>query len=407
MERSGEQSGDRSGKGVETMHRDHRFDRARGTRVILTIALAAIWLGTLGARSAHAQQKCTQDMTEQQLKDNAVQWWQQATKLYERKRYRQSIEPYQHAYDCAVMLPSSDKATKTAANFLFNIAQAHRQLGECGPAIQRYRRYLTMTRKLTGDAQVRDVQAAVTVTLAELEEECPEQAAEEPAEETSPPDRSDGDGASTPQAPEESRPAEITEDDEVDDGPEDARIGVDAAGGPELLSLSIAAGPTFIRMDDLDVPAQVAFALRAGHPMRLGALGVEIGAAFTYTPVPWNNRMAEASGTAALWGILLNAGVSYPLMDRLSARADLGLGVLNFSGLGNANPFTLGGGVPDRPLTMFNARVELGLAYAITPNLVVSASPFVLAYSPADKSLSDLVGSLLRYELLIGAGYRL
>jgi hypothetical protein len=32
-------------------------------------------------------------------------------------------------YDCAVLLPASDRATKTAANFVFNIAQAHRGLG--------------------------------------------------------------------------------------------------------------------------------------------------------------------------------------------------------------------------------------------------------------------------------------
>jgi hypothetical protein len=392
------------------MFRNYRFDHDCGKRMIIMIAigtLAPVWLGMLGAHSAHAQQQCTSDMTEKQLKENAVIWWRQATKLYEQKRYQQSIQLYHHAHDCAVMLPPSDKATKTTANFLFNIAQAHRQLGECGPAIQLYNRYLSMTRKLTGDEQVRDVQAAVTVTLDELKKSCPEQDDENPAVGTSPPEQIEGRDASTSQAAKENRSAGSGHSDGVDDGSEDANLGNGAASGPDSLSSSIGVGPAFVRLNALDVPTQISFALRAGHPMQFGMLDVEAGAAVTYTPVPWNNRMANTSGTAALWGILLNAGISYPLMDRLLARTDFGLGVLNFSGLGNSNPFTLGGAVPSRPLTMFNVRVELGVAYNITPNLVVSVSPFVFAYSPADESLNALVGSLIRYDLLIGAGYRL
>lgn len=54
-----------------------------------------------------------------------------------------------------------------------------------------------------------------------------------------------------------------------------------ADGGPKLVSMSIGMGPAFIDMGDIVVPTQLAFALRAGYPIRLGVLDGEAGAAFT------------------------------------------------------------------------------------------------------------------------------
>lgn len=296
--------------------------------------------------------------------------------------------------------------TKTAANFLFNIAQAHRQLGECGPAVQLFKRYLGMTRRLTWDKQVRAVRAGVTVTLDELEKTCPapEGMTEQPPAGIGPPDQMSGNDDSAPAG----------NDQRTDNTVRGEHGGVagmgrspGADGGPKLVSMSIGMGPAFIDMGDIVVPTQLAFALRAGYPIRLGVLDAEAGAVFTYTPVPWRNLMVDTSGTASLWSILLDAGVSYPIMDKLSARGDIGLGALNFSGLGMSNPFTVGRAEPGGPVTMFNVRVELGLVYALTPSLVVNASPVVFSYSPADSSLNDIIGSLTRYELLIGAGYRM
>jgi hypothetical protein len=396
-------------EGMATMHQNNGSGRARRERAIVATTMAAlttVWFGLTGAHSAHAQQTCTRRMTEQQQKDNAVAWWEQGARLYQQKRYRESIPPFQRAYDCATLLPASDRATKTAANFLFNIAQAHRQLGECRPAIQHYERYLGMTRRLTWDEQVRDVRVAVTETLDGLEKDCP------------------APGSVTEQQPAGTGQPDPTHDSD-DDAPEDDGQGVGTAvreghagvtgtsrgdvanGAPDRFAMSIGMGPAFIGMGDIAVPTQLALAVRAGYPMRIGALDIEVGGAFTYTPISWRNLSENTSGTTFLWSILLDAGISSPIMDRLSIRGDIGLGALNFSGLEMSNPFTSRGAAPDGPLTMFNVRVELGVVYAITPSLMVNAAPLVFSYSPADKSLNDVISSLTRYELLIGAGYRM
>jgi hypothetical protein len=403
---------------MDDVRRPRCAGRARAERVTVVTAvlvLATACLGLTSASRAHAQQTCTPDMIVQQKKDSAVAWWQRGTELYRQERYQESIESYQRAYDCAVLLPPSDRVTETAANFVFNIAQAHRQLGECAAAIQGYRRYLAMTEPLTRNEQVRDVRAAVTVTLDELEKHCP--APEEPrAEATSPPAQPAGSAPDTHRraGPETAEPVTTAPPVPADAGagvaqarPPGASRDHGAASEPSRVSVAIALGPAFVDTRGLDVPIRPSFALRAGYPMQTRLLDVELGVAATYMPVRWRNPDFSASGTAALWSLLLNAGASQPLLSsRLSARVDLGLGVLTFSGLGMHNPFTIDG-VPSGPLTMLDVRVELGVAYALTPKLVLSASPLVLSYSAPDEALNDSVGRLTRYEMLFGAGYRL
>jgi hypothetical protein len=402
---------------VAGMRRLRGTGRAASERIIVMTAmimLVTAWLGLAGARHAHAQQACTPGMTAQQKKDSAIAWWQRATELYRQELYQQSIESYQHAYDCAVLLPASDRVTETAANFVYNIAQAHRQLGQCDAAIQGYRRYLSMTATLAGSKQVQDVRAGVTVALDQLEKSCPA-----PPPEAEAPSRQAPPLASTheppprtgPESAERTPPAPRLPADELGatpDRPQDVDPGSGATDGSSRVSVAIALGPAFVGMGGLRVPTQPSFALRAGYPMRLSLLDLELGAAATYTPVPWDDPELGVSGTAALWSVLLNAGASRPLLsNRLSARVDLGLGVLTFSRLEMCNPFTIAG-APSRPLPMLNARVELGVAYAITSNLVLSASPLVLSYSVPDEALDhERVTRLLRYEILFGAGYRM
>lgn len=405
---------------MDGMRRTRCAGRARVERVAVMTAVALAWacLGLAGPSRAHAQQQCTPGMTEQQKKDDAIAWWQRGTELYRQERYQESIESYQHAYDCAMLLPPSDKVTETAANFVFNIAQAQRQLGACAAAIQGYRRYLGMTGTLTRNEQVRDVRAAITVTLDELETDCP--ASEEPeepqAEATSQPAQPVGSPSDLHRraGPETGEPVTATppvpagvEAAVAQARPPGARPGHGVTSEPSRVAVSLALGPAFVDMRDIHVPIQPSFALRVGYPTQTRLLDVELGVAATYTPVPWRNPDVGDSGTAALWSLLLNAGASHPLMgSRLSARADLGLGGLAFSGLEMHNPFTVDW-APSEPLPMFNVRVELGVAYAITPKLVLSASPLVLAYSVPDEPLNYSVRRLTRYEMLFGAGFRM
>lgn len=397
----------------------------------MAVLITGCW-ALAGADSAHAQQKCTPDMDDEQKKEDAVKWWRQATNHYDLLRYRESIELYKNAYECAAMLPPSDKVTKTSANFLFNIAQAYRQLGECKPAIQFYRRYLWKTRNLTGDKEVRDIHAAVQATLETLEETCKKQ---EEVKQQSPTGTVEPDNENIDYADRDGAAGDAEEgSDDPDTAAADAAqmrsddgAGIGGERGPQVtsadhdgkargqrdserpgrLSASVGMGLAVVGMGEIDVPAQYALALRAGYPLRLGMADVVVGGAFTYTPVPWRNHATDTSGTASLWNVLVDVGAGYPITGRIAARGHMGAGILNFSGLAMGNPFTLGGAEPQRPLTMFGVRVELGAEYAITRNIVVTVSPLVLSYSPADKSLRDVIGSLVRYECLIGAGYRM
>jgi hypothetical protein len=126
---------------------------------------------------------------------------------------------------------------------------------------------------------------------------------------------------------------------------------------------------------------------------------------FTYTPVPWEN--AGESGSASLTSILANAVALYEVMPKLSVRADVGLGVQLFGGLTRGNPFTLNGAEASGALGVFNLRLGLGAEYAVTKNIVVTGSPAVFSYSPAPANMRMDMSSLTRFELLIGAGYRM
>jgi hypothetical protein len=113
------------------------------------------------------------------------------------------------------------------------------------------------------------------------------------------------------------------------------------------------------------------------------------------------------SGTAGLTTALFNVGASRELVSRLSARADVGAGVLVFSGLTEpGNPFLETGEAADGPLSMFQIRAALGVEYAVNKSFVMSAQPVVFSYSPTDP-LRDDIEKITRFEVLVGAGYRM
>jgi hypothetical protein len=57
-------------------------------------------------------------------------------------------------------------------------------------------------------------------------------------------------------------------------------------------------------------------------------------------------------------------------------------------------------------LSFFHVRGGLGAEYALADRLILTAQPLVLSFSPAGK-LRDEVGSIVRFEVLVGVGYQL
>ena len=173
---------------------------------------------------------------------------------------------------------------------------------------------------------------------------------------------------------------------------------------PRLVSVRLVAGLASISAGDLDVPPQATGALIGGYPIPLDKLVLELGAAFTFTPVPFEGPMM-ASKSAQLIGLVANAGATYTVIPKLGVRGDLGLGVQWFNGIGES-PFTsfapTSGALP-----MFHLRVAVSADYAITPNVIATVVPLTFSYSPPAAGLRDDIKSILALDFMLGLGYRM
>lgn len=94
--------------------------------------LIALFLSVLAARVASADESAVR---------TAKRHFEQGEKLYALTKFREALDEYQKAFDA-----------KPIPDFLFNIGQCYRNLGDYGSAIFSYRKYLT----LAPDASNRD-----------------------------------------------------------------------------------------------------------------------------------------------------------------------------------------------------------------------------------------------------------
>jgi hypothetical protein len=183
---------------------------------------------------------------------------------------------------------------------------------------------------------------------------------------------------------------------------------VSATGArPHLISLRALGGATKISAGDRSVPIQATFALIGGYPIPVAPKAtVEVGAAFTFTPVPYDStRMAGGSQTGQLWGLVANAAATYEVIPKLGVRADFGLGALFFAGI-SESPFT-GGGMTTGALSMFHLRGAVSAEYAFTPNVVATLTPVAFTYSPPKAGLAPDIKSITSVDFaMVGIGYR-
>ncbi len=202
----------------------------------------------------------------------------------------------------------------------------------------------------------------------------------------------------------------VTDDDDTEIEDDDGSIDTsETAGRPRLFTSSFGVGPSFMTSGDLNKPVHMAFAIGGGYPIAIEKASFEPGLLITYSPIPWEDMTGEVTGTAGLTALLANAAGGYPIvpsLPALSARAEVGLGVLIMSGLDRGSPFLEDNQFADGAIAMFHARLALGAEYMMTPNVALFAQPVVLSFSPASK-LRDEISSVTRYEILFGAGYKM
>ena len=172
------------------------------------------------------------------------------------------------------------------------------------------------------------------------------------------------------------------------------------AGQPRLISARLIGGGSKVNAGSISVPIQATFGLIGGYPIPINSrLTVEAGAAFTFTPAPYQ---MNGTKTGTLWGAMANAGATYEVMPKLGIRGDAGVGVLVFAGI-DQSPFT-NGAPTSGAIGMFHVRAAVSADYSITPNLVLTAMPGAFSYSPAADGIGG-GGSITSFDFMVGIGY--
>lgn len=299
---------------------------------------------------------------------------------YDLGNFQEAIEHFKEAYS-----RSPHEA------YLYNIAQAYRQDGDCRNALFFYKRYVTV-----GGAEARH-HDVVQRRIKELTESCKliDDMKNEPPLDSMDPDR------------DEAGDDEIAVDAAQDDTGDAPAAGVTSSPGA-LLTGSLEIGPAFLDAGALEVVgAHFSLLFSAGYPVRLGALELSFGGLFTYTPVPWSNEGLQRTGTSTLTSVLANVGARYQVLDGLAVRGEVGAGALIISGLSEGSVFVAPDTMATGAIGLFNVRVGIGAEYQITENLMISVSPLVFSYSRGKDSLHPDVDGFARFDLLAGLGYRL
>lgn len=330
-------------------------------------------------------------------------WFKEGENQYNLGNFDKAIEAFKKGFE----LETSD--SKKSA-YLYNIAQAYRQAKDCSNATFFYKRFLALRDADPSKPLPAKVRKDVEDRLHELDE-CARQ--QEAIKNRPPGDlRPEDQDKTTPDA----KPDAVAlkpdgKDGAGDDGEgddEDAgAISKSAAGdGPRLLSARLIGGGAKISAGDLDVPVQATGALIAGYPIRVAPqLTIEAGAAFSFTPVPYKNADGS-SESGKLYGLVANAGVVYAATPKIHVRADVGVGVLLFSGV-SMSPFTDGAAIDGGALSMLHVRAGLSADYAFTPNLFATLAPIAFSYSPPKDGLREDIKSITALDFMAGIGYRM
>jgi hypothetical protein len=329
---------------------------------------------------------------------------------YDLGRWEQAIDLWMQAYE-----------TFDAPEFLFNIAQAYRHKGDCEQGAFFYRRYLSTKPNAPNRSEVDKY-------IADLERKCKDRPPTSGGR-TSPGQPDGGQPSTTgrglPGTPDAegrdtgdgtgSEGREVADaSDTGDEGDFDEEGEVTDTVEPRtararLFALRVAVGPSFPSLGNLDVGTLVSITGGVAHPLYIGDFVLEPGALVTYTPIPWEVENADPprSGTAALTGLMANLGAGMEFLPGLSGRAEAGLGALIFSGLTETgNPFLDMNDFADGAIALFHVRGALGVEYAITDNFLIHAEPVVFSFSPS-RPLREDIESVTRFEMLVGAGYRM
>lgn len=345
----------------------------------------------------------------------AAEWFNVGDNNYNLGNFEKAIEAFRKAYEL-----EKDDALKPI--YLYNIAQAYRQAGDCENAVFFYKRFLSLkatdTKKPLGQSTKDDIQKRI----AEQEKLCAEKASQrdKPPEGTMRPEdggKGKGDGGKgDPDGDKdegEAKPdggkkppevAAVDPEDNEEDG--DPQLRAYLGDQPKVISLRAGAGLGVPRMSPVKVANQFSATLIGGYPILLGPkVGLDLGAALSLSPLQWDDSQG-GSQTSLFVTAVVNAGFRVEVMPKLMLRADLGVGALFFTNVADGNPFTQEGqAAAGGALTMFHLRAGAAAEYAVASSVSLWASPITFGYSPSKAGL--IPDSIIQLSFLAGLGYRM
>ena len=344
----------------------------------------------------------------------ADDWYKEGSNQYNLGNFDKAVEAFKQGF--ALEPDDSKKPT-----YLYNVAQSYRLANDCKNALFFYKRYLSLKATDPSKPVPPKIRKEIEDRIPELES-CVQQQnsiSKKPPNNNLPPNgNGNGEGEGDKAPPEGGGDHKDTHkasnktvakgnhggdgDGDEDDGGSVTKPALFA--GPHVISARLTGGGTKVDAGANRVPVQLALAVVGGYPIAItDKLTIEAGAAFTFTPVPYT-QMAR-SDTAQLIGLLANAGVTYEVIPKLGVRGDVGVGALFFAGVSDS-PFT-GGAPTSGALTMFHFRGAVSADYAVTPNIVLTATPFAFSYSPPKAGLVMDITAITSIDFMVGIGFRM
>jgi len=320
----------------------------------------------------------------------ADDYYKEGDTQYTLGEFQKAIEAFKKGFELET------NSSKKAA-YIYNIAQSYRMAKDCANAQFFFKRYLDLKNNDKEKPLAAEKRAEIEERIKELAE-CAKQSE---AIRQKPPDRNPEDEPKEPLPPKETavKPPEEEPEEEPD-------VVKTADPSPRVISIRGLGGGAKITTGDLEVPVQATAALIAGYPLKLQEkFTLELGAGFTFTPVPFEDSATMESKSARLIAVIGNAGATYQVAPKIGLRADVGLGVLFFSGV-SESPFT-GNAPTSGALSMFHVRAGISGDYAITPNVIATIAPIAFSYSPPKAGLRDDIKSITALDFMVGIGYRM
>ncbi|HEU0032653.1 MAG TPA: tetratricopeptide repeat protein [Kofleriaceae bacterium] len=323
---------------------------------------------------------------------SAEDWYKEGETQYNLGNFDKAVDAFKQGF---ALEPNDSKK----AAYLFNIAQSYRQAKNCKDAVFFYKRYLALKETDTVKPLKPEKRQEIEDRIKELDE-CAKQ---QEALRTKPPEQNekpDGDAK-----PDGSKPDQVATKPDGETDP-DQQVTATAPTYPRVLSVRLVGGGAKLSTGNLNVPVQATFGLIGGYPLHISdQLGLEFGAGFTFTPVPFTNMVTNESGSGQFVGLMGNASATYEVAPKVGLRGDLGLGVLVINGVGES-PFTDGQPVTGA-LSSFHVRAGVSADYAFTPNLVGTVAPIAVSFSPSPKGFRDDISSIIALDFMVGLGYRM